>query len=517
MSAVQLLAPAGNEVAAASRNSRSDLLREQAVRGFEQYLWSYSGLDETLRRLGIARSELSKLLDDDEVFQATDVRRDEVTSTPWTFEPSDHPQLEWYQEQFAHRMDDMLETAWNAVMYGVNVQEVIYENPVGGRWPIKQIIEKPFDWFVVDPGRNLWYKSRLSGNIEATLSAKYVLTLRRPSYVNPMGEGILSRLYWAWFFRCNGWQFWMSLLERFGLPFLIGTTKSGIDPVTKKSYATLLQEELEKARQGSSIAVSEGTSVNALDTRAGSNNSNFRDFEAVVTSRIQKVVLGQSMTSELRGQGSSAAARAGHWTIETKRASDVELLRRSVQRFINTYHVLNRFPGLPPDFIMQDPQGLETDRADRDGKLHKMGVRFNKKYFSIRYLLDEGEFELTSAPSEDPEVEDPSVDDEDPEVDENEEASEEELAAVKLSAEGQFGPVQQSLEDLVAETQTLAGAPLTTAQLKNAVLKATDSDDLTRRLSALLDSRSPKFTVVLARAMNAAQILGYVNQQEKRT
>lgn len=379
---------------ATSRQTKTALLKEQAVDQFESFLYNYSSVDETLLRLNIERKDLSKLLDDDEITQTTDTRRDEVTSTPWQFEPVNHKQIEFYIEQLSPRMDQILESMWQSVLFGINVQEVIFEKPKGRVYEIKDIVEKPFHWFSVTRDRRLMYRNTSTGEYEPTMPVKFITTIRRGTYVNPMGDGILSRLYWPWFFRCNGWQYWMALLERFGLPFLIGTTREGKEPVTRKPYTDIMMEVLDKARQGSAIAVDEHSKVQALETVSGANNNNFKDFENAITGRIQKVVLGQTMSSDIKDRGSFAAARVGLKTVDLKRRTDIELLRRNFQLWLDEYHILNGFSGIAPKLLMQDPAELQIDRAERDTVLYAMGVRFTKEYVGPHYNLGDEEYEI---------------------------------------------------------------------------------------------------------------------------
>jgi hypothetical protein len=50
--------------------------------------------------------------------------------------------------------------------------------------------------------------------------------VREPTYRQPYGRALYSQLYWPWFFRKMGWQFWMKFLERWGTPFLVGHTRA---------------------------------------------------------------------------------------------------------------------------------------------------------------------------------------------------------------------------------------------------------------------------------------------------
>ena len=65
---------------------------------------------------------------------------------------------------------------------------------------------------------------------------KFMLTRHRESHKQPFGEALLSRVYWPWYFRHNGWQFWGQFLERFGTPLLLGKVSS------PKEWVQLMQQ-----------------------------------------------------------------------------------------------------------------------------------------------------------------------------------------------------------------------------------------------------------------------------------
>lgn len=85
--------------------------------------------------------------------------------------------------------------------------------------------------------------------------------------------------------------------------------------------------------------------------------------------RIQKVILGQTLTTDIAGSGSYAAAKVQDDVREDRLRADVRLIAATVQRLVAALWALNRFPGEAPTFVMEAGEGLSVERADRDLKL----------------------------------------------------------------------------------------------------------------------------------------------------
>ena len=56
---------------------------------------------------------------------------------------------------------------------------------------------------------------------------------------NPRGKALMSRVYWLWYFKTNGWRFWAKYLERFGSPLLVGKSNA-TDQTDMQAFADQL-------------------------------------------------------------------------------------------------------------------------------------------------------------------------------------------------------------------------------------------------------------------------------------
>lgn len=466
------------------------LTEEQAVHQFVSWLTRFPDPDEVLRKAGLTRASLRVLETDDEVSQCIETRREALIATPWRIEPWPNSQADWLWTQLEPHYEALLRGAFNAVLYGYSVIEVVYQ-PQGNRIGIGFLSEKPFEWFEPRTDGGLIYRPTQGQQIECD-PRKYLLTRRQPSYRQPYGESLLSRLYWTVFFKTHGRKKWAQLLERYAEPLLVGKVmdqQKFIDDVLSLGIAAGLP-----IQQGDDI-----TAVHA--TQAGE----FERFEQALSKSIQKVILGQTLTSDVGDSGSYAAAKVHDSVRQDKRHADMRLVKKTVQQLLDSLCDLNAMPRV--SFELADDSGLEVERATRDALLVEKGIiTLTKDYILDRYDYDEGHFEIPE--KQGPIVIANPVQDED----EAEETDETEMAATTINlAKPQFTPQQQVIEDetdrVLAKTPA---SPIPEAAMLQAIKSASDEADLALRLSLLLDQQDPHFAEYIARAQFAAQTLGYV-------
>lgn len=367
-----------------------------------------------------------------------------------------------------------------------------------------EITEKPFEWFIPRLDGSVLYRSSKNWNGEETDPRKFFLTARNQTYRQPQGEAMFSRLYWPWLFRSQGWRFWIKRLERFGTPFMVGHTAGD---------AKEMAEQLQLMVQNATIAVGLGDQVGIIETRAGGGD--FEGFERVVCARIQKLILGQTLTTDSGGSsgnsGSYSLGQVHNEVRKDRRDSDVRMCTRTVQRMVDVIWALNGFPGISPRFVMQDSTGLERDRAERDALLSNAKiVRYTKPYLLRTYDFEEEDIivddpvkmaELIAGPK-------PKPGDED--EDEDEDAD---LPAVEASATGRrFTAKQQAVEDALAPILADLPQAIPPSAIANAIRAAESPQDLADKLATLLADADPhEFRSTLERALFAADLLGYVH------
>jgi phage gp29-like protein len=324
-------------------------------------------------------------------------RIESVVSTVYTFDGGAKRLHRLLWEELEPNMEEIVRGVLDAVFYGYSVMEVIYKIRDDGKVGLGRVAIKPMEWFEPRPDGTLRYfpvnwfgqpgvpATASAYGLECDLDYKFLLTRVHPTYYNPKGEALLSRLYWPWFYRFNGWRFWGQFLERFAIPILVGQSA---DP---RAMATALVN----AHQDAVIGVGPNDNVTAIVAK--DEGKAFIALEDAILRRIQKVILGQTLTSDTApGGGGSYALGAVHNKVrEDLMRSDIRLVRHTTQHLVRALCVLNGCPvEQVPDVLFNDQKELQRERAERDVRLAGIGVRFRKEYYQNYYGLSETEFDV---------------------------------------------------------------------------------------------------------------------------
>lgn len=349
---------------------------------------------------------------------------------------------------------------------------------------LAQVSEKPLEWFEPRRDGSLWMTLPHQGSARPVdTTVKFILSRRNATYRSPYGEALLSRVYWPWFFRYNGWRFWMQFLERFADPLITGQVfepQAFVDAMNGLGMTSV-------------IGVGKEETVSATTPMLAGE---FQRAEQALVGRIQKVILGQTLTSQVDGKGSYAAAQVHNEVRDDKRRADIRLVTGAVQDLINAMWTLNALTGDIPTFVMQDDTGLESARAERDATLANANiVRFTDQYLLDRYDLDVGDFELP------PTTRQTGT-----------------LTALQLATRPQrFTQDQADVEHLADTALAESANPIPAEVLRQAIAQASDPEDLAERLSKLYQGHDAvEFQAVVERALFAADVLGYVNAETAR-
>jgi phage gp29-like protein len=484
-------------VAVTKQAARSDIVGLGSSTSLDRLMTRFGWIgdsDEVLIRAGISRGKLRALMDDDEIYAAMETRRDAACNVPWRFECKSEEAATFYTDAFKPVMHDLMRNSWSAIPYGYAVTEVVYRpmddptSPTPGKIGLAKIINPPFEWFFIQPDGTI--KWCFADEMD---QRKFFATVREPSLRKPMGESLLSRLYWPWFFRTHGWKFWMKFLERCAIPFVVGRTN------TDKQEAL---NALTAAVQDAVVVM--GTEDNLEALNMGAAKVDFNQFEEAVVRRYQRLILGQTLTSGTDGGSGNRALGQVHNEVRLeKKEADCRLISATVQRIADMLAAMN---GLEPaKFCMEDGTGLEMDRATRDKTLVDAGIlKFTPEYIADKYGLDATDFTVPdAAPAKPGQPVSPKA------------AA---LAAARFAdgdkpARVQFTKGQQIIEDAISDAlPSLKAGPIDEAAIKGAIRAAADADDLVHRLSIVLrDASRDQFEQVLERALFAADVMGYAH------
>ena len=474
--------------------SYGNLYTQEAVTQFLYNFGRQPDIDEVLRKAGIARHRLKILLDDDEVAQAVETRIDALLATPFRIEPSDTPEAELLRQELNEWFCEIAGGALNALLFGYSVQEVVYEQKQSGHMGVQWVGEKPMQWFEPKADGRLIYRADGNGmEKEVDQKFKFLLTRRKATYEQPYGKALLATLYWLFFFKQNGFKFWAKFLEKFGTPILLAKVGS------RDTTTTAMNNALLNAHAQSVLTIDNKDDVQLLSTPGnGSAGSSFESFNDQLMRQIQKVVLGQTLTSGNDGGGSHALGQVHENVRQDKLKSDIRLVTPTIQTLVNALCTLNQWPKHKV-LVGEKAKPLNKEQAERDSHLKNAGANLTPEYFQREYGLQEGDVEVALVS--------------DTKVAPQFSAVPKQAFSFKAGVQ-QITPEQQELEQTAHDQPKVL---MTDEQLQKIMQDAKDHNDLMTKLySATKGANVDEFEIVMSKALFMADVMGYVHAQQRK-
>ena len=224
----------------------------------------------------------------------------------------------------------------------------------------------------------------------------------------------------------------------------------------------------------------------------GSAGSSFEVFNSILMKQIQKVVLGQTLTSGNDGGGSRALGEVHENVRKDKLKSDIRLITPTVQAVVNALCDLNDWPR--HKVIIGDGKSLNKDQAQRDVDLKSAGAELSNQYFQREYGLQEGD--LKEAPA----------------------LNQMQFSALPKHAFS-FKADMQGLDANQREVDEgitkIDKQLFSETELLEVVEASSDVNDLQARLYGLMSGESVEsFTEAMARALYLFDVVGYVQRSK---
>lgn len=486
--------------------SRKQLTEEVASR---QSAWDWTGMlgllpdpDPILRKMGRGDEVLESLTADGHLCSVIQQRKLGTLKKEFRWKPGVAKEGEAPTTEARKLRDDLvadlagvnlydlISGILDAPLYGMTPVE-IYWRPGDNRLRIKDLQVKPARWFGFDEENNPRFVSIDNPwDGEELPPGKFVFARHFPTYDNPYGLRLLSRCFWPVTFKKGGIKFWVTLAEKYGMPFLIGEYRQGAEKAEQEEMLAKLSQMVRDAV----AVIPSGGSVKILETGKGGGKAEIHSgLKTAMDAEMSKVIAGQTLTAEVGEKGSYAAGKVHADVLEDFRQGDEKLVKTAMDAIAGNYGRINR-PGVPaPTFNWFEEDEPKTETAERDKTLGETGVRFKKPYYVRVYGLKEDEFDLADPTPKDGEFAAPEA--------------------------GRFTPAQQAVEGL-ADAVLPDGAEALAAneeKILAAIQAAGSYDEAMEGLLELyprLDTDA--LEEVLARALLAAEMGGrYAAGHEK--
>ena len=476
--------------------------RETAGEYFQDFMGVLPDPDPILLKMGEGPRILADLEADDQVTAITMARKNRVLNRQdYWFKPGalNNQTPTEVAKMICDRlvkdlenltMREVLSGFLQAPFYGYSVSEISWE-PSDGWWHIKGVELKPHHWFGFNRENKLVFKGVHYIDAQPIPEGKFILARHFPTYENPYGLRLLSRCFWPVTFKKGGLTFYTRFLEKYGSPWAVGIASSQATEAEMDRMALRLSRMVREA----TAVLPAGAKFELVSPPAGTT----QQHEAYLTrmdAAISKVLMGNTLTSEIGDKGSYAAAETHKEVADEFAESDMDLVVTAFNELAWIYTMINVGPGvMAPQFYYEEPEDL-NEKAELDRKLYALGVRFKAEHFVKQYSLPEDAFtvaENTYVPG-----------------------GEFEFASARPAGDGFHQAIERAVEKYVPEAARARGRFV--SQIEKMAHSAASFEELERGLAELMGAELDQddFVELLGDLMVDANLMGRFAEGEKR-
>nr|DAN26623.1 MAG TPA: portal [Caudoviricetes sp.] len=470
-----------------SKTKQSGKVRANPVKAGAQfvvptYSLSASDVDEVLKRANLTRTDLLKLLYDDEIYGCISRRTAAVMGNAWHIEGDN---TDWLYEAVSAVYEDAVRVMMQALWIGSSIGELIWQD--GEQKAIRAVVPRVIEQFKSDADGNLVWKSPNGGEV-AVIPEKVLRGAVNVNKTNPYGDALLSRVYWAWFAKNYAEQFWNKFAERHASPLTV--IKSAVNTANRdeaqRDLAALAAAGSQAVADGV-VAMSDQDSIEFVE--ANNDGAAHEKYTRHQIQRIQKTLLGRVLTSELE-TGSRAAQETDDGFTQSIADADLTFVERGLNHIVDCLLTVNGMDADGVYFTYERAQAIDKGRWERDVALINTGtIAFTEQYYRDNYGLEPQHFRLV-----------------------------EKTGTPKLSLSlSQLTPGAQEVEDGIVAALKDAPEMLGVEAVLAVAREARDEADLMRRLVLLYDDHDDSaYTDWLAGALALASAQGYVHADKGR-
>lgn len=390
--------------AAAGETKDKTLLSEIATRARSIDFFVFGGSlpnpDPILRKMGKDQAVYDEVLSDGHLSGVIGTRASGVKSLLWDIDRGKAKSRATKAILKAFKtmdVDQFINDVLEANYRGYSPIELMWAQPDGeGMILPEKAVGKPPEWFLFDDQGNLKFRT-----VDAPLGIdlpprKFLLPRRKASYKNPYGEPLLSKCYWPAVFKRNGLKFWVTFVEKYGIPYAVGKLPRGAGEQEYEKLADMLDAMIRDAV----AVIPDDASVEILEPAGkAASSAIFADLVAWADSEMSKVIIGHaagadSTPGKLGGEDQAQEVKA--YLVE----EDKRLVENAANQLIKWIFEINFGEGELPVFSMYEEEDVDLDLATRDKSLSDQGVELSKDYYTRAYGFEEGDIVAVNKPKE---------------------------------------------------------------------------------------------------------------------
>jgi phage gp29-like protein len=199
----------------------------------------------------------------------------------------------------------------------------------------------------------------------------------------PYGLGLGYALFWPTFFKRQDITFWLRFLDKYADPTTVGKYPPGTADQDQRDLMAALRAVGTDGR----IVVPDNVVIDLLEAKRTSSVDSYEKLARYMDEQISECVLGQTLTTNLRGGGSLAAAAVHDQVRMEVCKADADLLSDTLNDTIVKWIVEFNMPKARPPKIWrdcEDPEDLKM-RSDRDVNVYNLGFEPDEEYVNDTY------------------------------------------------------------------------------------------------------------------------------------
>lgn len=390
---------------------QNELATRSAAWDFSELIGLLPDPDPVLRKRGDGAEILDELTSDGHLLSVMLQRKSGVLKKEFKFEPgtdedgkksSQSEQLcdDFNRDLQSLKPRDLTASILNAPYYGMTPVELTFA-PGEGRLRLAKAEAKPVRWFGFDEKNELRFRSQDEPDEGEKIPwGKVVLARHLPDYDNPYGVRLLTRCFWPITFKKGGLKFWVTFMEKYGMPFLLGHYQKG----TGQDEQQAMLDKLVRMVRNAVAVVPEGDKIEMLggSKNTGSGYAIFERMKSAMDAEISKVIIGQTLTSEAGDKGSYGLGKVHGDVLADLQDADQTMVKMTYDEIAEIYTRINADSVPAPTCSFFEEEDPLQEFADRDKALEESGrVRLTKSYYMRRYGFQDDDFNLVETDGDD--------------------------------------------------------------------------------------------------------------------
>lgn len=347
--------------------------------------WTYGTIlrpeDDILTTRG--RGKGLKIYDDLErdphVFAVIQKRKLSVIAREWRVDAASEAAADVAVAEFVKTVfkslafDQICLALLDSILKGFAVVEIDWQN-IDGYWLPKSVEARDQRNFVFDKEKRLRLLTSKAPFEGMELDPRKFITHSSGSKNgDPYGLGIGSRLFWPVFFKRQGLSFWLTFAEKFGTPTAVGKFPKN----TSDDQQIALLEALRSLARELAIVMPKDVEIEYIEAQRNGTIDTYAKLVNYQDDQISEAVLGETLTTNIKGEGSRAATETHNEVRLEISKADADLLSDTLNQTLIKYIVELNFPTakLPTVWrIFTEKEDLEK-RAKIDNILMANGYR----------------------------------------------------------------------------------------------------------------------------------------------